>query len=500
MEKEILARQTDSEIFIALTGRLGTDTRAIGAAIASAFAHYSYDCVSIQVSDLIREVYPSEAIPEAPDGRIERLMKLGTQYRRANGRADALAKLAVLSVMKKRKELTGNIAKPSKRKVFLVNQLKRPEEIAFLREIYGKQLFIISCHAPYEHRLKKLEDQFLLNHAEKADIEHWRDSARNLIDKDDNEIQDPFGQRVQDAFPLADFFIDAHKSLQNQARRFVDIVFGDPRISPTKDEFGSFLAASAALRSNDLSRQVGAAILSDDGEILALGCNEVPVAGGGIFWPDVHDTDSRDVAFGADINTILKKDMIVDIFQKMNKAGWFKKSTSNISPEILIKEHIEKKDGVLSKSKMLSSLEFGRAMHAEMTAISSSAKGGISIKGGTLYCTTFPCHNCAKHIVGSGIKRVVFREPYEKSRAIQLYPDAIKLDADCDKYVSFDQFIGVGTSRFHELFAKSAKKIKDQAGRVRLPDASKAQPVSAPLFASYFPIEAAIAALDEEGR
>ncbi|MDN3612645.1 hypothetical protein QWZ16_23945 [Vibrio ostreicida] len=26
----------------------------------------------------------------------------------------------------------------------------------------------------------------------------------------------------------------------------------------------------------------------------------------------------------------------------------------------------------------------------------------------------FPCHNCAKHIVASGIKRVVYVEPYPK--------------------------------------------------------------------------------------
>lgn len=500
MEKEILAPELDSEIFVALTGRLGTDTRAVGAALASAFAHYEYGCASIQVSNLIRDAYPDEDIPDAPDGRITKLMTLGTRYRKENVRADALARLAVFAIMNERKKLTGKIDVSKPRTIFLINQLKRPEEITFLRDLYGRQLFVISCHAPYINRLKKLEDLFLLNHAENADIDHWRDAARRLIDKDDNEIQDTFGQRVQDAFPLADFFIDSRASLQNQARRIVDLIFGDPRISPTKDEFGSYMASSAGLRSNDLSRQVGAAILSEDGEVLALGCNEVPVAGGGVFWPDVHDTDSRDVALGADINTILKKDMIVDIFQKMKKADWFKKTAADMSPEELIKLHIEKKSGVLSKSKMLSSIEFGRAMHAEMTAITSAAKGGISIKGATLYCTTFPCHNCAKHIVGSGIKRVVFREPYQKSRAIQLYPDAIQLDADDPSYVSFDQFIGAGFSRFQDLFSKSAKKSKDTTGRVKLPLPNKMQPISAPLYPSYFAIEAAVANLDSRGR
>jgi deoxycytidylate deaminase len=46
-------------------------------------------------------------------------------------------------------------------------------------------------------------------------------------------------------------------------------------------EYGLFLAKAAALRTLDLSRQVGAAIFSDKGEIIALGANEVPKAGGG---------------------------------------------------------------------------------------------------------------------------------------------------------------------------------------------------------------------------
>ncbi len=72
--------------------------------------------------------------------------------------------------------------------------------------------------------------------------------------------------------------------------------------------------------------------------------------------------------------------------------------------------------------------EFGRMTHAEMNAITDAARLGRRTAGGTLYCTTFPCHNCAKHIVAAGISRVVFIEPYPKSKALELHYDAITMD------------------------------------------------------------------------
>jgi len=45
-------------------------------------------------------------------------------------------------------------------------------------------------------------------------------------------------------------------------------------------------------------------------------------------------------------------------------------------------------------------------IHAEMNAILKAHK---SLGGWTLYCTHFPCENCAKHIVAAGISRVVVR-------------------------------------------------------------------------------------------
>jgi dCMP deaminase len=44
--------------------------------------------------------------------------------------------------------------------------------------------------------------------------------------------------------------------------------------------------------------------------------------------------------------------------------------------------------------------------HAEVNAILN--KGGANVKGATLYVALFPCENCAKMIIQSGIAEVVY--------------------------------------------------------------------------------------------
>jgi len=51
-------------------------------------------------------------------------------------------------------------------------------------------------------------------------------------------------------------------------------------------------------------------------------------------------------------------------------------------------------------------------IHAEMNAIIDMAKRGLSPVGCTLYTTICPCKNCAKLVIASGIKRIIFDEYY----------------------------------------------------------------------------------------
>ena len=63
-------------------------------------------------------------------------------------------------------------------------------------------------------------------------------------------------------------------------------------------------------------------------------------------------------------------------------------------------------------------------IHAEQNAICYASKYSIGLNGATLYTTTEPCSNCAKNIIASGIKRVVFEKPYKNNNGSSLLKEA----------------------------------------------------------------------------
>jgi dCMP deaminase len=65
-----------------------------------------------------------------------------------------------------------------------------------------------------------------------------------------------------------------------------------------------------------------------------------------------------------------------------------------------------------------------RAVHAEQNAIIQAALHGVSTDGATLYCTHQPCILCAKMIINSNIKRVVYIQPYPDTDALGFFEDA----------------------------------------------------------------------------
>lgn len=59
-------------------------------------------------------------------------------------------------------------------------------------------------------------------------------------------------------------------------------------------------------------------------------------------------------------------------------------------------------------------------LHAEQNAILQAALFGVSVRDGTLYCTTQPCTQCARMVVNAGIKKVVFEQEYSDMLSIGL--------------------------------------------------------------------------------
>ena len=114
-------------------------------------------------------------------------------------------------------------------------------------------------------------------------------------------------------------------------------------------------------------------------------------------------------------------------------------------------------DPSVSGSKLFDVIEYSRQVHAEMAALMSCARRGISTAGAVLYCTTFPCHECSRHLVAAGVSRVVYVEPYEKSRVADLHSDSVDVelyagrdpavDTKSGNKVRFEPFIGISPDR-----------------------------------------------------
>ncbi len=328
--------------------------------------------------------------------------------------------------------------------VFLIDSLKRPEEVEQLRLTYSAGFILIGVHAEKECR-----ERHLVN-----DLGMTKKDADDLLERDGEESKLPHGQRLNKTFHLADFFVSAtasHDRLRGDIQRVVEVLFGNPFVTPTFDEYAMFLAYAAALRSADLSRQVGA-VMTREREVLSTGANDCPRSGGGLYWqergpgpePYFDEPQGRDYTRKEDSNRVKQLEMIQLIMM-------------DIEDDKDLKEHSEKIKKLLDSSRIKDLTEFGRVVHAEMEALLACGRNGIPTRDATLFCTVFPCHNCAKHLVAAGVKRVVYVEPYPKSKALEFHTDSIVTTPTEDEIgrnrVRFEPFVGIGARRFFDLFS-----------------------------------------------
>jgi dCMP deaminase len=65
--------------------------------------------------------------------------------------------------------------------------------------------------------------------------------------------------------------------------------------------------------------------------------------------------------------------------------------------------------------------ELCKGVHAEINCVIQAAIHGTSIIGDiTIYTTTFPCMSCLKLLINAGIKRIVYKEPYNMENRVKM--------------------------------------------------------------------------------
>lgn len=479
---EIQGRQTE-ELVIGLCGAVGSGTSTIATKIKSCFNKYEYDTEIINISTLIKKHIPIvmeelkkdeflnntyiskidlDSDLDTLDGgdRIALLQSAGNNLRKKESK-DILSQLAIKEIALNRvieddeKKRNSGDDRTSKRHVTIIDSLKNPKEVELLQLVYRDMFYLFGVLCPEDIRTDRLKQKR---------IEPTKVLQLVIRDKSEGEKS---GQQFLKTILHSDFFITNDIAnvdhLDGRIDRFVKIILGDTAITPTIQENAMFHAQSAAAKSGCLSKQVGAAIIDKSGKLLSTGYNDVPKGGGGLYTTEDGKNDNRCMFkyAGKCINQDRKYEIFKDIDRILNQCLNGNGSSSKIK---------EISDAIRNHERLKNLIEYCRAIHAEMDAITSAARNGaVSLKNASMFVTTFPCHNCARHIVATGIVKVYYIEPYEKSLASDLHSDSISFDtvdkknfdsdkSDNDSKVKFIPFEGVSPKKYLKLFLANDRK------------------------------------------
>ena len=378
------------EIIFGLVGSVGTDLDFVAQCLSTAITDVNYEPLTVRLSELMHDVDLDfcKSLPEAP--AFERYMEhmtAGNTLRTFLGRGDALAMLAVGALREAREESSGKPDQPLTRHAYIFKSLKHPSEVKALRNIYGPSFYLVAAYSPREMRKRNLAQKLAASEHSLQSGQYF-DKVEALMKRDESEREkDEFGQNVRDTFPLADVFVDSSNpdGATASVRRFVDLVFGAAIHTPTKDEYSMFHAQAASLRSAALGRQVGATISTTDGDVIAIGTNEVPRAGGGLYWCD-DDPDMRDFRLGYEVSDKIKRRVMGDVISRLREKGWLSEDKQKIPVGQLVEQAFaEDQSAVMKGSHLANSIEYFRAVHAEMAAVVDAARRGVSVKDGVVH-------------------------------------------------------------------------------------------------------------------
>ena len=530
--KAVVLGSDSNELIFAVVGHAGSGTTLVADTLAAVLEETSFNDKKIEVRMLkARDVITAWAIAHGlevptvkPDGQrlikdVVRLQDLGDEMRKqetTTGEQDhpAVAKGLAVNVRAARAEMLklemqpGMPVQPDRSpRAYILDSLRHPAEVNLLRAIYGDAFVLIGVVCEEKKRIDRMSGKY-------RDAGH--DTVKDFLKRDEG-ASEPYGQQVAKAFHLSDFFVDntVDRTLADgmtgnrdwlvteHLSRLIKILTHSQLMRPVIAETAMHHANSAKMRSACLSRQVGAALVDANGNIVATGTNEVPKAGGGVYGESFGDTEDegRCGMFLSEAqrfcrNTTSQNEIIDDLIANVSELR-------DVEPGR--KKELQKQ---LRRTKIGQLIEFSRAVHAEMDAILSAARQGNNLVGTRLFVTTFPCHFCARHIVTAGVDEVQYIEPYPKSHALDLHPDAIQIEGtgwkppseaptEKGRKVLFRPFSGVSPRFYKKAFFKERDLKDNDSGLMQIGSPEWGQPWSLRQD-SYIELEAELSKLGDE--
>lgn len=436
---------------------------------------YKYTVKIIKVSDYIEELKTRDFI--ALPGKTEIFSKYSFMIEMGNAirnkfTSQILTELAIAEIHADRASTLGDkhlldSEYKSRRFCYIFDSLKNIDELRLLRSVYTDNFYQFSIFSPLDERIENLISKGFS-----------QPEAEEIISIDEYQNTED-GQNVRGTFVQSDFFLRISNEniikLAAKLERYLNLIFESKVVTPTIEETSMFYARSAANNSSCLSRQVGASITDTKGNLLSTGWNDVPKFGGNLYR-DSDTSDDRCFLKGHCTND-KEKDILAENIAEilLNESGIKEMFNEN---EVF---NITKFDDFKSKirnSKVKDLIEYSRSVHAEMHAIILGSQiTGSQMVNGKLFCTTYPCHNCARHIILAGIKDVYYIEPYVKSLCLKLHNDSITENEKETEKVRILIFDGVSPRKYQIFFTNFGER-KNKRGNLHIKQLDTIKPKS----------------------
>lgn len=421
--------------------------------------------------------------------RRNTFMDAGDRLRTEYGEA-AVAQLALREFHRQREKVLKRARQENRRGVaWLFRSLMHETEVDFLRSLLAPEFFVLSFFSNEDRRrdalVESLQAQPGNPHLARSKSRPWSDFAEDLLRRDqghDFRLHDDTLKHLGDikrlsiekTFQEADAFFDLDRLdlAKRQIDRFVRLIFSYPYATTTLDESAMAHAYDAMRESAAIARRVGASIVVDD-MVVATGRNDIPRAGGGQFRHPATGDAVQEMSREPKASKSEREDIYRDVITRLLKDPVAREAIYLPSTVPSDNQFVDQCVTELLKlnsatgSRVFGLLEFNPTVHAEMSAICAAARRGTALDTGHLYTTTFPCHECTRHIIATGIRRVVYVEPFPKSRAEKLFENQIRLGAKhdhasgtSDLRVAYEPFMGIAPRRQADLFSSVKRSDK----------------------------------------
>lgn len=291
-----------------------------------------------------------------------------------------------------------------KKTIFVIDALRNPYEILFLRERYSA-FYAMSINTSEEERQRRLYmASYLKKQVQDCDNTEYphKPTLRDIYMK----------QNIERCNEMADIYIvnndkDDHGELKKQLALYLSLILHPGLVTPTNNERTMQIAYTAKYNSGCISRQVGAVITDDNFTIKAIGWNDVPEGQTPCILRNINNVYKQEADRSAYSNYEWTDDTFREkLKDKIEKANWAIDLKGRNVPYCF-------KDIYNDKKKGQNNQVHTRSLHAEENAFLQIAKyGGQGIKGGKLFTTASPCELCAKKAYQLGIKEIYYIDLY----------------------------------------------------------------------------------------